>query len=423
MNVTDPIGRLRVIVHRGTNEIGGSCIEVASATTRIILDCGWPLDGGDKSEPPSVPGLFAPGTKPTALLLSHAHPDHTGFVGKIPAGVPIYATMDTSKIMFVGSVYARGVKLLPERFREAPVPQAAGSCRPFQIGDLTVTAYPVDHSAYGAVGFLVEHGGRRVFYTGDLRFHGRKAGMSRRIVRDLRGKIDLLITEGTNVGCPSVGLSDEKIVEQTAATLSRSYPSLVAVSFSPQNLDRFVSYFRAAQKVGRIFVCDHYMAAVLYMVNRSSLPKPKADSDLRVYFPKQRETIEKFEKHSRAAAITLDEILATPDRFMMLVRPSMILHDLSGRLPLGTRLLYGMWAGYRANSNWKQTEQALKSLGGKLIDCHASGHAHGNDLFAFIEKLAPQKILPVHTNSAATFQKHFGSKCKTASSFSFDESL
>lgn len=210
MNVTDPIGRLRVIVHRGTNEIGGSCIEVASATTRIILDCGWPLDGGDKSEPPSVPGLFAPGTKPTALLLSHAHPDHTGFIGKIPAGVPIYATMDTSKIMFVGSVYARGVKLLPERFREAPVPQAAGSCRPFQIGDLTVTAYPVDHSAYGAVGFLVEHGGRRVFYTGDLRFHGRKAGMSRRIVRDLRGKIDLLITEGTNVGCPSVGLSDEK---------------------------------------------------------------------------------------------------------------------------------------------------------------------------------------------------------------------
>lgn len=423
MNSPNSIGKLRVIVHRGTNEIGGSCIEIAYATTRIIMDCGWPLDGGDKSEPPSVPGLFAPGPEPAAVLLSHAHPDHTGFIGKIPAGVPIYATKDTSKIMFVGSLYARGVKLPRERFREVPVLQAAGPCRPFQIGDLTVTAYPVDHSAYGAVGFLVEHRGRRVFYTGDLRFHGRKAGMSRRIVRDLRDKIDLLITEGTNVGRLSVGLSDEDTVEQTAAKLSQSHPSLVAVSFSPQNLDRFVSYFCAAQKAGRTFVCDHYMAAVLYMVNRSSLPNPTADGDLRVYFPMRRKIIEKFEKHSRAAAIPLDEILAAPHKFMMLVRPSMIAQDFRNKLPEKTLLLYGMWSGYRAKDEWIKTEAMLAARHGEIHECHASGHAHGNNLFSFIEKLAPQKILPVHTNSAATFQKHFGSKCETASSFSFDESL
>lgn len=408
---------MKVIVHSGGDQIGASCIEVSSATTRIILDCGWPLDGDDKSKPPPVPGLFTPGSKPAAVLLSHAHPDHTGFIKKTPADIPIYATKDTSKIMHVGSCYARGVKIPEDRFAEVSVPTGSGSCQPFQLGDLTVTAYPVDHSAYGAVGFLVEHGGKRVFYTGDLRFHGRKAGMSRRIVRELRGKIDLLVTEGTNVGRPQTGLRHEETVEQTAVSLSRSHPSLIAVSFSPQNLDRFVSFFRAAQQAGRTFVCDHYMAAVLYMVNRSSFPRPKADGDLRVYFPKRRKVIEKFEKHSRAAAITLDEILAAPHKFMMLVRPNMMLNDLRGKLPHGSRLLYGMWSGYRAKSDWRQTEQILASSEGELIECHASGHAHGNDLFGFIDELDPLRIRPVHTDAMAAFTRRFGVKCVTQSGF------
>jgi glyoxylase-like metal-dependent hydrolase (beta-lactamase superfamily II) len=114
MNTSAPTGTLRVTVHRGTNEIGASCIEVASATTRIILDCGWPLDGGDESEPPPVPGLFAPGSKPDAVLLSHSHPDHTGFIGKIPIGVPIYAIESdwagtgTASVTFSGTAIHNG---------------------------------------------------------------------------------------------------------------------------------------------------------------------------------------------------------------------------------------------------------------------------------------------------------------------------
>jgi ribonuclease J len=409
MNTTTPTGTLRVTVHRGTNEIGGSCIEVASATTRIILDCGWPLDGGDESEPPAVPGLFTPGSKPAAVLLSHAHPDHTGFIAKVAADIPIYATVDTSKIMFVGSCYARGVQLPAARFCEVPVPNGSGPCKSFQIGDLTVTAYPVDHSAYGAVGFLVEHGGRKVFYTGDLRFHGRKLGMSQRIVRELRGKLDLLVTEGTNVGRTQTGLSNEASVERTAITLSRLHPSLVTVSFSPQNLDRFVSFFKAAQQAGRTFVCDHYMAAVLYMLNRSSFPRVKADSNLRVYFPKRRKVIEKFEKHSRVAAITLDEILAAPHKFMMLVRPSIIAQDFGSRLPEKTLLHYGMWSGYRKKADWLKTEAMLAAKHGAIHECHASGHALENDLFGFIAELNPGRILPVHTVSPLAFHQRFGS--------------
>ncbi len=402
MSTTTPTGTLRVIVHRGTNEIGSSCIEVASASTRIILDCGWPLGGGDESEPPTVPGLFAPGSKPAAVLLSHAHPDHTGFIGKIPGGVPIYATVDTSKIMKVGSIYARGVELPRDQFEGVNVPRSwRDPVRHFPIGDLQITAYPVDHSSPGAVGYLVEHAGKRIFYTGDLRFHGRKSGMHERILKDLRSNLDLLITEGTNVGREQSGLGSEKEVENRAVELSRE-ASLMMVAYSPQNLDRFVSFFRAAVRAGKTFVCDHYQAAVLQQLNNPKLPKP--GDELRVYLPRIRASLVAYESRLGDSTISLDAILATPERFMMLVRKNILENDLSGKLPRGSRLLYGMWSGYRADPKWQKTEQMLAAAGCELIACHASGHAHESDLLQFILDLRPRRVVPVHTERLESFK-------------------
>src|ERR1017187_4794610 len=78
---------LNVIIHRGAVEIVGSCIEVASDRTRLVFDCGWPLEGEGTVAPPPVPGLFAPGHAPQAVFLTHAHPDHTGFIEQMPGDV------------------------------------------------------------------------------------------------------------------------------------------------------------------------------------------------------------------------------------------------------------------------------------------------------------------------------------------------
>ncbi len=34
---------MNLTIHRGTNEIGGTCIELQSGTSRILLDFGMPL--------------------------------------------------------------------------------------------------------------------------------------------------------------------------------------------------------------------------------------------------------------------------------------------------------------------------------------------------------------------------------------------
>ena len=64
---------MQICIHRGANEIGGSCIEVVSNGQKIILDLGLPLDV-DKNDVkllPNIPGLL--------LTITHKYPCRTNF--------------------------------------------------------------------------------------------------------------------------------------------------------------------------------------------------------------------------------------------------------------------------------------------------------------------------------------------------------
>lgn len=49
--------------------------------------------------------------------------------------------------------------------------------QPIERGPFVVTPKLADHSGYDAYSLLVEADGQRLFYTGDLRGHGRKASL------------------------------------------------------------------------------------------------------------------------------------------------------------------------------------------------------------------------------------------------------
>ena len=82
----------RVCIHCGTQQIGGTCIELACEGSRILLDLGLPLDAGDTDPAtllPDVPGLLKPDPGLLALVVSHGHADHWGLVPYAAPGLRI----------------------------------------------------------------------------------------------------------------------------------------------------------------------------------------------------------------------------------------------------------------------------------------------------------------------------------------------
>ncbi len=385
---------LRVIVHRGSHQIGGSCIEFATDRHRLLIDAGSPLDDSQPHELPPIAGVSLPGSRPDAVLLSHAHADHSGLLGHLPHDVPMWLTSGTSKMLLAGEVFCGQPPVPRDRQRKLQ------PGKPQRIGDFTITALPVDHSIFGAVAFLIEAAGRRVLYSGDLRLHGRKPGMTRRLIEAATAApLDLLLIEGTHLSrCMDATATTEWDLETQISALISGAPSLALAFFSPQHLDRLVTFYKATRKAGRTLIIDLYAAFVMHLLrSEAGIPDPARGPQLRVYFPQRRPSVPRLEQRLTAARITLPEVLADPSRHVLLCRPSMVKRDLGGILPAETLGVYSMWSGYLGRTEWLATQRAIRAANGKFIECHTSGHAAGPDLVKLIRELHPRRIVPIHT--------------------------
>jgi ribonuclease J len=421
---------LKFIIHRGTKQIGGNCVEVVAGRTRIILDVGLPLDFMDNTfidrrtcrkprsyfpstDPhvPKVPGLFQEGPPVDAILLSHAHADHAGLLNYANPAIPVYCTKGTSKMLMAGSIFANQVKL--EKSRERKIAEL----EPTRIGDFVVTAYPVDHSAFDSVAFLIEADGKRLLYSGDLRMHGRKPGMVRQLLAGVASKpIDVLMMEGTHFSGQRKPGCTEKELELKILEHIRPLSGLVLANFSPMHLDRLVTFYKAARKASRIFVVDPYAAFVLRLAaGQCRVPKPEAKNGIMVYYNQhfeqtwQKRNLAKIHAMFLQDRIEMDTILSKPREYVMVCRPSMLKCDFHGTFPSESTWIYSYWEGYmdRPTSEFPNLKAKLQETGGSFVIYHTSGHILAGDIEKFVEALNPEHIVPIHTTGRSEFQKRF----------------
>jgi ribonuclease J len=260
---------MKVRILRGAHEIGGSCVEVAAASgSRIVLDVGKPLWAGwDEIVPlPPVLGL-ADGADPSlaGVVISHSHLDHYGLIDQVGSDVPLYIGKHASQVLRAAEFFSgAGITLHPTGYLTDRVPH--------WIGSFMVTPYLVDHSAFDAYSLLVEADGHSLFYTGDIRGHGRKRRLFERLIEDPPKPIDVLLCEGTHIrrsgdDADAVPRS-EADVELSMAQHMKDTPGAVCVISSAQNIDRLVSVYRACKRSGRTLVTDLYTASVVHETAR-----------------------------------------------------------------------------------------------------------------------------------------------------------
>lgn len=69
----------------------------------------------------------------------------------------------------------------------------------------------------------------------------------------------------------------------------------------------------------------------------------------------------------------------------------------------GGILFYSMWNGYKAKEDVAEFLRFMQGKGVRIVDLHTSGHADADTVQALINDVAPQYIIPVHTENAEWF--------------------
>jgi ribonuclease J len=408
---------MKLTIHRGTHEIGGSCLELVSDSeqTRIVVDVGLPLvnsDGSpfewdkyktlntgqllDEKILPRIQGLYEDG-KPSvsAVLLSHAHLDHYGLFKFIHHDIPLYMSTGTMGLAEISNIFlGAGVRL--ERAKTFTMWQ------PFQIEEFTTTPYLVDHSAPDAAAFLIEGDGQRIFYTGDFRGHGRKGVLLDRITDNPPRGIDYLVMEGSMLGRSEGLYPDEAAVEQAIYDQISAQADLAFIFTSSQNLDRLISIFRAVKRSGKMLVIDLYTAFVLDKLGILSSSIPQFDWEgIRVLFShyhagKLAEQDKNLLYKYRRAKIDFEEIKQNPRNKVLLAKDSRYFRIMCSKLQPNTTAsaIYSMWHGYLERSD---LSQFLETKDIPITEIHTSGHAYVSQLKRLADALKPRFIIPIHT--------------------------
>lgn len=399
---------MRIRIHHGAHEIGGNCVEVeANDGSRILLDLGRPLSAApwDVVPLPDVAGLTTADPHLLAVLISHPHLDHYGLVDDLLVNVPIYIGREAAAILAAAAFFSPITKALtPTGF--------LCDRAPFVLGPFTITPYLADHSAFDSYSLLIEVDGKRIFYTGDFRGHGRKAALFDRLLADPPAAIDVLLCEGTSVRTDGTGdvaiFPTESQLEDDLVTLNRQTAGCVAMLGSAQSLDRIVTAFRAARRSGRVLVVDLY-AATVAAATRPTIPQPGFDG-LRVFVPQRQDAlvttsgqvhrIETISEHR----IFPEELAANPGCFLLHV-PSSTVDELitQGVLDPTGQVLWSMWDGYLTEPSGVRLTSDLAHGGVPFWLLHTSGHASVPDLRRLIDALAPKQVVPIHTEASARF--------------------
>ena len=402
---------MRTKIHRGAHEIGGSCIEVESRGERIVLDVGRPITAGlDEEVPlPAVPGL-AEGDDPSlrGVILSHPHQDHFGLLPQVPASVPLYMGEAASRILAEAAFFTpSGLERTPAGFLKH---QEA-----FELGPFRVTPFLNDHSAFDAYSLMIEADGRRLFYTGDIRAHGRKASVFGEFVNTPPKDIDVLLMEGTNIRADTQASQrgpSEQDLEHACVETFRGTPGIVLAMLSPQNIDRLVTIYRATIQSDRDLVVDLYTAAVAAATGRDTIPQAHWDR-VRVYLPKsQKVRVARGRAFYRTdavrpARIFPEELFERRGELVLLFRESMAQEIEQIGCLEGAQAVWSMWPGYLRGESGQPFAAWLDRMEIPLHHHHASGHAYLPDLQRLVDALAPRRVVPIHSFEGDRFSEFF----------------
>ena len=400
---------MHICIHRGAHEIGGSCVELESQGKRLLVDLGLPLDAEENSPDllPAVKGLREPSEDLLGVVISHSHMDHYLLLTHVRPDLPVAMGVAGRRILEAASPW----------MRDSVVPAAGPvleDLNTFEWGPFKITPYLVDHSAFDAFALLIEAYGKRVFYSGDFRAHGRTAWRYDRLLKKPPQGVDVLLMEGSSLGRLEMDgrFKTESELEDEMVLAFQATEGLALVSASAQNIDRIVTLFRAAKRSNRRLLIDLYTAAILEATGHSSIPQSHWDG-VALYVPEyqklqilRRQRFDLLDRHKKNRVFP-EHLAEEASRSVLLFRKihqkDLEVHDALK----GARIFYSLWEGYLKQTSGLELQAWADAHGIPLQLLHTSGHASPADLKRFAEALDPKVLVPIHSFKPESYGELF----------------
>lgn len=234
---------IRVSYLGGGRQVGRSCIFLQTPESRILLDCGINVASDDKA----YPYLEAPEfdiNQLDAIIVSHSHLDHSGFVPylfRMGFKGPVYCTEPTRDVMsllgldFIKIQRSDGKDPIFDTEHIKEMVKHTITLDYEEVSDITpdvrITLYNAGHILGSAMVHLhVGNGLHNILYTGDMKF-GRT--MLLEPAATMFPRLETLMIESTYGSkddiLPQRTKQEEKCTEIIKATIERGGKALIPV--------------------------------------------------------------------------------------------------------------------------------------------------------------------------------------------------
>jgi ribonuclease J len=429
----------------GVGEIGGNKILLQDGDTKIWLDFGRSFTLGEEYytgwlQPrrrngltdyfefnllPRIPALYSqqalertdlPHQAPDfdATFITHAHTDHVAHISFLDPEIPVYTGEGTKLFMEAmerTSSWANYGEHDYQNFRTGDT---------IKVGTLELEPIHVDHSIPAAYGYIIHTPTGNIVYTGDLRAHGPRHGMTEEFLEAAEHAEPIaMISEGTRMELRGRrrNHSESQVYKGIVQVCGEADEKgkIVLYTHGPRDMDRLRTFATAAEGCSRRIVVNTKVAHLLHRLVEDKLldlPDPLKDDIVGVYYKRKRscQYAEKdyytWERAYMDAMVTSEDLRERPQDFMVTINFTEFAELIDIQPEAGSPFIYSMSEPFSEEDLEDQVmHNWLDHFNLRYLQLHASGHLSRKELVEAINTVNPKRIFPVHTENPELFKK------------------
>ncbi len=381
--------KTKITLLGGQEEVGLNCTVIETEDDIIVIDLGNNFADGEfgvDAYVPNISPLLEKKEKIRGILLTHGHYDHRGGVPYLIEKLgnpPIYGSPFSIELTRerLQEFNRRSVKLVNLKPREE-----------INLGKIHLQAVHITHSIIGSYGYYIKTLGGNIFHTGDFKFDEtpfREEPTDYETLKKIGQEgVAVAMVDSTRANREGHSRSETSITENLEKLIAKA-PGRVIVSTFAQMISRINQIALIGQKYGRVvFFAGRTLESTTRIADRMGL-MPKE------IHPEDTDKINRYpdEKILLFATGSQGEEGAAMDRMVELKKGPLTVKP-EDTIILSSSTIPGNLVSIQKLVD-KFADRGCRVFTDDIVDIHAGGHGHRDELRQMIELLKPKYVFPI----------------------------